>query len=112
MTFHAIEPRTQLLAVRHKRARLDALRLETDRLRGDAEQWAEIVNRASRYTGSHNALRRLIEKCRGLAAVGRLAEGLERDISVLEEKLREDGAIVLELRQKLRKQEGVPFPLA
>lgn len=98
--------------LRHKRARFDALHLEIERLREDADQWTEIVNRASRYTGSHTAQRKLIEKCRGLAALKRLAEALEGEISRIEEKLREDSAILLELQKKLREQEGLPIPIA
>ena len=95
---------TARLEVRHKRARLEVLRLESVRLREDAEQWGEIVNRESRCAGGRKALRKLIEKSRGLAAVNRLAERLERDLAALEPKIGEHSAAIRELRQQLRGQ--------
>ena len=87
--------------VRHQRARLEALALETDRLREDAEQWAEVLDREIRCASNRAALRKLIEKSRGLAALKRLADGLERDLATLEEKVREDSATLCRLQQKL-----------
>jgi len=68
---------------RHKRARLGALRLETDRLRKGAEQWAEIVNRDSPCVEGRQARRKLVEKSRGLAVLSRLCETLEQDLATL-----------------------------
>ena len=87
--------------VRHKRARLGVLRLETDRLREDAEQWGEIVNRDSPGLEGREARRTLIEKSRGLAVLSKLCEMLERDLATLEPRVEEDGATIRELRQKL-----------
>ncbi len=86
----------------YKRARLDVLRLETERLLEDAEQWIEILNGESHRAVNRVALRKLIEKSRGLAAVSRLAESLERDLAQLEPRLRKHSAALLELRQRLR----------
>ncbi len=89
--------------IRRKRARLAVLDLETERLREDAEQWVEILNGESHRAVDRNALRKLIEKSRGLAAVSRLAESLERDLAQLESRLRKTNASVRELREQLRK---------
>ena len=89
--------------VRRKRARLDVLHLETERLREDAEQWVEIVNGENYRAVDRNALRKLIEKSRGLAAVSRLAESLARDHAQLESQLRKTSAALRELRRQLRK---------
>ncbi len=90
--------------IRRKRARLAVLDLETERLREDAEQWVGILNGESHCAVDRNALRKLIEKSRGLAAVSRLAESLERDLAQLESRLRKTNASVRELREQLRKK--------
>ena len=90
--------------VRYKRARLGVLRLETDRLREDEEQWAEIVNRDSSCVEGREARRKLVEKSRGLAVLRKLCEMLERDLAKLEPSVEEDGAALCELRRKLRLQ--------
>lgn len=92
--------------VRHKRARLEVLRLETERLREDAEQWGEIVNRDSPGVKGREARRTLIEKSRGLAVLSKLCEMLERDLATLEPSVEEDAATICELRQKLHPKPG------
>ena len=92
--------------IRHKRVRLDVLRLEADRLSEDAEQWSQIANRESRTEIERRAHRKLIEKSRGIVALRYLSEKLERDLSTLEPKVIEDGAAVSELRQRLRMLRG------
>lgn len=130
MTFHAIEPLTiwkgrneggeavdfasQSVAhferqldlarrqARGQRARIEALQLEMERLREDALQWAEIVDRGSELADTRTALRKLIEKSRGLAAVERLGERLERELAALEAEVRECSAAVRQLRVQLQ----------
>ena len=87
--------------VRRKRARLAVLRLESDRLREDTEQWVEIVNRDSPCVEGRKARRKLIEKSRGLAVLLGLCKMLERDLATLEPRVEKDSAAICELRQKL-----------
>jgi len=84
-----------------RRARLEALQLEKERLREDALQWAEIVDRGSRCADGRTAVHKLVEKSRGLSALEHLGERLERELAALEPELQECSAAVRELQVRL-----------